>query len=89
MTESDYPVIMKQSASAAPSTTLFGGQVVVLETEDDHFLGMVDVDSDGWFRVRSGFRGHPHLVDPDDVVSVSLATQHPLAEYEPLTRDRW
>jgi hypothetical protein len=54
--------------------------VVVVETEDDHFLGLVDVDEEGWIRVRSGFRGHPHLIDPDDVVSISLASEHPLSE---------
>jgi hypothetical protein len=62
------------------STNLFSGQVVVVETEDDHFLGLVDVDEEGWIRVRSGFRGHPHLIDPDDVVSISLASEHPLSE---------
>ncbi len=62
------------------STTLFSGQVVVVETEEDQFLGFLDVDSEGWMRVRSGFRGHPHLIDPEDVVSVCLASEHPFTD---------
>lgn len=71
---------MSTHPSTTHSTTLFAGQVVVVETEDEHFLGMLDVDEEGWFRVRTGFRGHPHLVDPDEVVSVTLATEHPLTD---------
>ena len=52
----------------------------MVETEDDHYLGLIDVDEDGWIRVRNGFRGHPHLIDPDEVVAVSLASEHPLSE---------
>ena len=62
------------------SSNLFAGQVVVVETEDDHFLGLIDVDEQGWVRVRNGFRGHPHLIDPDEIVAVSLASEHPLSE---------
>jgi hypothetical protein len=68
------------SVHRSASTNLFAGQVVVVETEDDHFLGLIDVDDEGWIRVRSGFRGHPHLIDPDEVVAVSLASEHPLSE---------
>lgn len=71
---------MNASAAGAHTTNLFSGQIVVVETEDDHYLGLVDVDENGWFRVRTGFRGHPHLVDPEEVVSVGLATEHPLLD---------
>lgn len=71
---------MRSPSGHGASTTLFAGQVVVVETEDDHFLGLVDVNEDGWIRVRNGFRGHPHLIDPDEMVSVSLASEHPLSE---------
>ncbi len=71
---------MSTHPSTGHATTLFAGQVVVLETEDDHYLGMLDVDDAGWLRVRTGFRGHPHLIDPDDVVSVCLAAEHPLSD---------
>jgi hypothetical protein len=64
----------------AHTTNLFNGQIVVVETEDDHYLGLVDVDEHGWFRVRTGYRGHPHLVDPEDLVSVALASEHPLLD---------
>ena len=52
----------------------------MVETDDDHFLGLVDIADDGWIRVRNGFRGHPHLIDPDEMVSISLASDHPLSE---------
>jgi hypothetical protein len=61
---------------------LFGGSLVVVETEDDHFLGYLDVEADGALRLRSGFRGHPFLLDPDEVVSIHLAAGHPLVDAE-------
>ncbi len=75
-----YAATMSANPTTTPATTLFAGQVVVVETEDEHYLGMLDVDGDGWLRVRTGFRGHPHLVDPDEVVSVTLAADHPLSD---------
>lgn len=62
--------------------TLFGGSLVVVETEDDQFLGFLDLGPDGLFRLRSGFRGHPYLLDADDVVAITLATQHPFVDLD-------
>lgn len=64
-------------------SALFAGQLVVVETEEDHFLGVLDVEPGGQLRLRSGFRGHPHLLDPDDLVAVTLASEHDLIEDDP------
>ena len=59
---------------------LFGGELVVVETEDDHQIGVLDVSPDGVLRLRSGFRGHPHVINADDLVAIVLAIDHPLVE---------
>ena len=59
---------------------LWQDQLVVVETEEDHFLGFVDLLPDGIVRVRSGFRGHPHLLAAADITSVVLAEDHPLVD---------
>lgn len=61
---------------------LWHDQLVVVETEEDHFLGMVDLLPDGIVRVRSGFRGHPHLLAADEVTAIVLAEDHPLVELD-------
>lgn len=65
-------------------SALFGGSLVVVETEEDQFLGFLDVGTDGLLRLRSGFRGHPYLLDGDEVVAITLATQHPLVDLDDL-----
>ena len=61
---------------------LWQDQLVVVETEEDHFLGMVDLLPNGIVRVRSGFRGHPHLLSADEVISIVLAEDHPLVDLD-------
>ncbi len=61
---------------------LWQDQLVVVETEEDHFLGMVDLLPDGIVRVRSGLRGHPHLLAAAEVTSIVLAEDHPLVELD-------
>ena len=61
---------------------LWMDQLVVVETEEDHFLGQVDLLPDGVVRVRSGFRGHPHLLDAQDVTSIVRAEDHPLVDLD-------
>jgi hypothetical protein len=48
---------------------LGGGELLVVETEDDWFLGVVEVLGDVLV-VRSGFRGRPAVVRHEDVVRV-------------------
>lgn len=62
--------------------SLWHDQLVVVETEEDHFLGLVDLLPDGVVRVRSGFRGHPHLLDADDVTAIVRAEDHPLVDLD-------
>lgn len=50
------------------------GELMLVETEDDRFLGTVEVVGDD-FVVRSGFVGRPTLVPQEDVVRVSLASE--------------
>lgn len=59
---------------------LFGGELVVVKTENDHQVGVLDMSPDGVLRLRSGFRGHPHVIKPDDLVTIVLAADHPLVE---------
>ncbi|MCW2599484.1 MAG: hypothetical protein JWM02_1313 [Frankiales bacterium] len=54
---------------------LADGELVVVETDDDRFLGSVDVQPDVLV-VRSGFVGRPILVAHEDVVRVT-----PFAEW--------
>lgn len=46
------------------------GELLVVETEDDWFLGTVEM-SEGVLIVRSGFVGRPVLVEPESVVRIS------------------
>lgn len=48
---------------------LGGGELLVVETKDDWFLGVVEALEDVLV-VRNGFRGRPALVPHDDVVRV-------------------
>jgi hypothetical protein len=49
---------------------LAGGELVVVETEDDLFLGTAEVLADVVV-VRSGFVGHPKILAHEDVVRVT------------------
>ncbi|GAC1611399.1 MAG: hypothetical protein NVS3B26_24010 [Mycobacteriales bacterium] len=60
-------------------TYLAGGELVVVETEDDHYLGTAEVQ-DWLLALRSGYVGRPVLLDLDDVRSVTPAFDHPLVE---------
>ena len=50
---------------------LAGGELVVVETEDDRFLETVDVQPDVLV-IRSGYVGRPTVVAHEDVLSVTL-----------------
>jgi hypothetical protein len=56
-------------------TLLSHGELVVVETEDDAWLGTAEA-VDGHLVIRSGFRGHPVLVPLEDVERLSLASEH-------------
>lgn len=67
------------SLTAANGTTInmhFGsGELMVVETDDDLFLGTVEVRGDALV-IRDGFVGPPTLVDVNDVVGLTLAYEH-------------
>jgi hypothetical protein len=50
------------------------GELVVIETDDDVWLGTAEV-VDGTFVVRSGYVGRPVVLEADDVVSMVPATE--------------
>lgn len=52
------------------------GQIVVVETEDDWFLGTAEM-TEGSIVVRSGYVGRPVVLDADEVQSIIPAQQHP------------
>ncbi len=55
-------------------------QLVVVETDNDHYLGVLDTATDGRLWVRTGRRGHPIRLHQDDVVAITPAATHPLVE---------
>ena len=50
------------------------GELVVVETEDEAFLGTAELTAAG-IVVRTGYRGHPVLIAAQDVVSISPASE--------------
>lgn len=60
---------------------LAAGDVLVVETDDDWYLGSVEVRDD-CVVVRSGFAGRPVVVPVEDVVRIV-----PASEYEPDSDD--
>ena len=52
------------------------GELMVVGTDDDLFLGTVEVRGDALV-IRDGFVGRPTLVDVNDVVGLTLAYEHP------------
>lgn len=55
-------------------TFLGHGELMLVETEEDRFLGTVEVTEDVLV-VRSGFVGRPVVVPQEEVVSVVLASE--------------
>lgn len=53
---------------------LADGELLVVETDDDRFLGTVEVLGEALI-VRSGFRGHPVVLRHEDVMRVTLASE--------------
>jgi hypothetical protein len=58
---------------------LADGELLVVETEDDWFLGTVEVLPDVVV-VRSGFVGRPVVLRHEDVVRVTPALEHEAPE---------
>ena len=54
---------------------LSGGDVLVVETEEDWFVGSVEARADVLV-VRSGYAGRPVLVPHEDVVRVTPVSEH-------------
>lgn len=57
------------------SHVLAHGELVVVETDDDAFLGVAEV-LDAHLIVRNGFVGRPVLIPLAEVVSISPAADH-------------
>jgi len=62
------------------TTTFAAAELVVVETDDDHYLGTLDTAPDGRLWVRTGRRGHPIRLHKDDVIAITPAAHHPLVE---------
>lgn len=56
------------------------GEMVVVETEDDQFLGFVENQGDTVI-VRTGRRGHPTILQRADIESILPAQGHLYVEY--------
>lgn len=52
------------------------GELVVVETENDLYLGTAEV-LDGQLVVRSGFVGRPVVLNVQDVERITPAAEHP------------
>jgi hypothetical protein len=64
---------MESDVSLALRTT---DDLLVIETEDDIFLGAVFVKGNK-VTLRTGYRGRPKVLDLDEIESVTLASEHP------------
>lgn len=53
------------------------GELLVIETDDDAYLGTVEVARGGQLIVRSGYVGRPVVLAADDVVALTTADAHP------------
>ena len=58
---------------------LADGQLLVIETDDDAYLGTAQVDGDSLV-VRSGNVGRPTILAITDVQRITVASEHPLVE---------
>lgn len=56
------------------------GEMVVVETEDNQYLGFVE-ERDGAVLIRNGLRGHPVTLQRADIESIVPAQGHPYVEY--------
>lgn len=52
------------------------GEIVVVETEDDWYLGTAEM-TDGAVIVRNGYVGRPVVLDVNDIQSIIPAQLHP------------
>lgn len=52
------------------------GTLVVVETEDNAYLGTLAINPDGRVAVRTGLVGHPPLLDLDEIEAVTPAAEH-------------
>lgn len=53
------------------------GHLVVVETEDSHYVGVAEVTCQG-ITVRTGLPGHPPTIPLFAVEDVTPASEHPL-----------
>ena len=51
--------------------------IVVVETDDDRHLGIVEPLGGGYVAIRSGYRGRPAIVAYDDIDTIVMAISHP------------
>lgn len=78
-----YPPAAVPSGKITYVGFLADGELVVLETIDDHYVGTAEI-VDGLLVVRSGNVGRPVLLRPEQVRRVTPATEHPLVEFADL-----
>jgi hypothetical protein len=57
-------------------TFLAAGQLLIVETSDDRYLGTAEVVG-GNLVIRSGYVGRPTLLEVTDVETVTVASDHP------------
>lgn len=56
------------------------GEMVVVETEDNQYLGFVEDQGDTVI-IRNGLRGHPVMLQRTEIESIAPAQGHPYVEY--------
>lgn len=59
------------------------GQIFVVETSDDSFIGTVEFVRGGLF-IHNGFVGRPKFVETSDLVRIVPAEEHPEVELDTL-----
>jgi hypothetical protein len=64
------------AAIVTMTSMLASGQIVVVETDEDRFLGTAEVVGEQLV-VRSGFVGRPVIVELSDVERITPVDEHP------------
>lgn len=58
----------------------YRGEMVVLETEDDAYVGVLQILNNRTVTVRTGLTGRPPIINIDDIMDVISASAHPDVE---------
>lgn len=85
--EMSTQTLPKPAVSVAGNSYKAQGDMFVIETDDNIYLGFVEEipaqseDEVDLIKVRTGFQGHPFVLQKVDIDSITPATNHPYVEW--------